>query len=149
MEKEYRVSREGSTQGMYFSTDKGLEIAKHIGRIMWINRYGKSDDITIQQWKPRLSKIHNTLVKSGNDRYISFIDDTNGITYIGSKRDISKIVNVSEKTKNDRWIYIRKDEISKYKKELLKSKQTFMVIINKDNIRETYVDGIRNRVIGM
>jgi hypothetical protein len=50
---EYRVSRKSSTQGMYFETDKGDDTAVGIGRIMWINSYGPSDDITIQEWKPR------------------------------------------------------------------------------------------------
>lgn len=50
---EYRVSRKSSTQGMYFQTDKGDDVAVGIGRIMWINKYGPADDITIQEWKPR------------------------------------------------------------------------------------------------
>ena len=49
-EKEYRVSRDSSTQGIYFQTNKGDSYAKTKGKKLWEQKYGKADDIYIQRW---------------------------------------------------------------------------------------------------
>lgn len=50
IEKKYRVSRAGSTQGIYFETDKGDCYAKKEGQKLWANRYGKKEDVYVQNW---------------------------------------------------------------------------------------------------